>query len=253
MFKYVRLVLICGPRILYSYFAWILKYARHPERYPIEKRYHRVRNLTLFVLKYFPVDFQIKNYEHLLNQKQPFVLYANHYSNLDSLIIVALSKRPISFVAKKETLKFPFIGKFIKILDSLTIDRDDLRSQVVAFNKTIELINNGRDVVIFPEGTRNRNDDLALSEFKAGAFKLSFRTGATIIPCALYGTTRPLSTKERLKKYPIWVTFFNPIEKEEFLKINTVEIAPHVQQLINNEIESFKVADTKYLLELKKK
>lgn len=253
MFKFLRIIFVVGPRFIYSYFTWFLRYARNPHKYPIEKRYERVRSFVTFLLKHFRVDYQIKGYEHILNQEKPFVLYVNHYSNFDPLVLVALSKRPISFVAKRETLKFPLVGKSIKILDSVTIDRDDLRSQVEAFEKTIEQIKLGRDVVIFPEGTRNRRKDNVIGEFKPGSFKLSYRTGATIIPCALYGTTRPLDIKVRLKKYPLWLTFFKPIEKEEYLQYNTVSLAPKIHKLVSDEVTNFIKEDQKYLLDLKTK
>lgn len=253
MFKYLRLIFLIGPKLIYSYFTWIIKYARNPQKYPLEKRYERVRSLILFLFKHLHIEYQLKGYEHLINQKEPFVLYVNHYSNFDPLLLVALSQRPLSFVAKKETTKHPFVGKFIRILESVAIDRNDLRSQVEMIDKTINLIKSGRDVAIFPEGTRNRRKDAVVSEFKPGAFKLSYRTGATVIPCALYGTTRPLSFSKSLKKYPLWVTFFEPFAKEQFLQYSTVDFAPLVQNLVNEEIDRIKVEDKKYLLALKSK
>ncbi len=128
MFKYIRLILVCGPRIVWSYFAWMIKYARHPERYPLEKRYNRIRDLILYVFRHFHVHVHVQDEEIFLKEERPFVLYANHYSDFDPLLLVAISKKPITFVAKKETLKFPFIGKVVKLLEGVTFDRADFRS-----------------------------------------------------------------------------------------------------------------------------
>jgi 1-acyl-sn-glycerol-3-phosphate acyltransferase len=93
-----------------------------------------------------------------------------------------------------------------------------------------------------------------IGEFKPGAFKLSYRTGASIIPCALYGTFRPLSTKTNLKINPIWIKFFDPIEKNDFLQINTVNMAPMVQGMIQQEItNNMKVRDADFVTNLKNK
>lgn len=252
MLKYIRLILVCGPRILWSYFAWMIKYARHPERYPLEKRYNRIRNLIIYVFRHFHVDIHVQGEEIFTHEERPFVLYANHYSDFDPLLLVAISKKPITFVAKKETLKFPFIGKVVKLLEGVTIDRADLRSQVVAIDNAVKLVESGRNLVIFPEGTRNKNYLLPIGEFKPGAFKLSYRTGAPIIPCAIYGTFRPLSRKSNLKVYPMWVSFFKPIEKEEYLQINTVHLAPDIQSMIQKEIDENMIKkDTKYLENIK--
>lgn len=254
MLKYLRLILVCGPRILWSYFAWMLKYAAHPERYPLEKRYNRVRNLTLFVFRHLHIDAHVQDETIFTNQDRPIVVYANHYSDIDPLLLIAISAKPITFVAKKETLNFPFIGKVVKILEGVTINRSDLRSQVAAIDRAVKIIESGRTIVIFPEGTRNRNPATPVGEFKPGAFKLSYRTGAPIIPCAVYGTFRPLSSKSKLKVYPLWIRFFTPIEKNEFLQINTVDLAPQVHDMVQKEIDDvMRVNDLQYLDNLKTK
>lgn len=236
MFKYVRLILACGPRIVWSYFAWMIKYARHPERYPLEKRYSRIRNLVLFVFQKFHLDVHVQGEENLTNLAEPFVIYANHYSYFDPLLLVAISKRPLTFVSKKEANKFPFIGKVVKVLEGIAIDRNDLRSQLGMIDQAVDMIGKGRNMAIFPEGTRNRNPALILSEFKPGALKLSYRTGAPILPCAIYGTARPLSSKSKLKVYPLWVRFFTPLKKDEFLQYKTTDLAPRLQSDIQTEI-----------------
>jgi len=248
MLKYLRLILICGPRIIWSYFAWMIKYARHPERYPLAVRYARIRSLSLFVFRSIHVKVNIEGEGIISNQKGPFVLYANHYSDLDPIILVALSEKPITFVAKKETLSYPFIGKVVKLLEGVAIDRGDLRSQLVAIDRAVKMVESGRSIAIFPEGTRNRNPELPIGEFKPGALKIAYRTGAPVIPCALYGTFRPFSMKSRLKVYPLWVRFFKPIEKEEYLQINTVDLAPMIRGQIQSEIEDvMRVEDAAFL------
>ncbi|MFA5481656.1 MAG: lysophospholipid acyltransferase family protein, partial [Bacilli bacterium] len=199
--------------------------------------YERLRGLTLFVFKKFHLHTEIEGAE-FFNRKEPFVMYANHYSDLDPIILIALSEKPISFVAKKETLKFPFIGKVVRILEGVAIDRRDLRSQLTEIDKAVKMVESGRSLVIFPEGTRNRYPDRPLGEFKPGAFKIAYRTGAPIVPCALYGTFRPLNLKSKLKTYPIWIRFFSPILKDEYLQINTVDFAPRVQSMIQSEIDN---------------
>ena len=252
MLKYVRLILVCGPRIVWSYFAWMIKYARHPERYPLEKRYERIRRLVLFVFKKFHLDVHIEGEENLTNLKEPFVVYANHYSYFDPLLLIAISERPLTFVSKKEASKYPFIGKVVKALEGISIDRGDLRSQLTMIDHAVKMIESGRNMAIFPEGTRNRNPEMVLSEFKPGAFKLSYRTGAAILSCAIYGTSRPLSSKSKLKEYPIWIRFFKPLKKDEFLQYSTTYLAPKIQDEIQSEIFDSMMKQDKEYLEAKK-
>ena len=99
MFKFLRLVLLCGPRILWDYFAWMLRYSRHPERYPFEVRYAAARKLIVKTIKRFRLNMQVEGLEYLNSQKGPFVLVANHQSMMDVLVLVAISERPLTFIS----------------------------------------------------------------------------------------------------------------------------------------------------------
>jgi 1-acyl-sn-glycerol-3-phosphate acyltransferase len=229
----------------------MIKYARHPERYPLEQRYHRIRQLVLFVFRRFHLDLKIADAKYFTEHEEPCVVYSNHTSYLDPLLLIAISEKPLTFVAKKEAMKFPFIGKVVAALDGISMNREDLREQLVAIDHAVKLIESGRNIAIFPEGTRSKYPERPLAKFKPGAFKLSYRTGAAIIPCAFYGTFRPLSSKSKLKVYPIWIRFFEPITKNDFLQINTVHIAPIVQEKIQREIDDvMREQDRQYLEKL---
>ena len=83
----------------------------------------------------------------------------------------------MSFVAKKEVMKYPFVGRVLKILDGKTLDRSDLKSQV----KTIleiekSLKNNEIDWLIFPEGKRQKSPYNGILEIHHGTFKIILNT-----------------------------------------------------------------------------
>ena len=120
MLKYPRVLFFCGFRLLWDYTFYLWRYARHPERTSIEARYARVRKLIHYILDHFRIDWKVEGIENLQaleKNNQCYLLVANHVSDLDPLAIVYLSEKPISFVAKKETRKMPFIGTAVKALD----------------------------------------------------------------------------------------------------------------------------------------
>ena len=120
MWKYPRVLLLAGPRLLWDYTFYLWRYARHPERTPIERRYAVARRLVLFILKRFRVDWKVEGIDYIREleaKNQCYLLTPNHMSDLDPLAILCLSEKPISFVAKKETRKMPFIGTAVKALD----------------------------------------------------------------------------------------------------------------------------------------
>lgn len=254
MFRYLRLILQCGPRIIYSYFAWMIKYSRHPEKYPLDIRYNRLRKLILFVFKHLHIDFQLENIEYLNKKNGVCVVISNHLSDLDPLALVALSEKPITFVAKKEIYHFPFIGRCVRMLEGVFLDRDNLRQEIRVMQQTTDMLKKGYiSVVIFPEGTRNKNPLDPVMEFKPGSLKIAYRAEVSIIPLALYGTFRPFKIKEHLKKFPLYMHFFEPINADAYQRIQTTELAPILHSKIQAEVDKERRLETDYIANLKQK
>jgi 1-acyl-sn-glycerol-3-phosphate acyltransferase len=80
----------------------------------------------------------------------------------------------------------PFIGTWMVQLNCLFMDRKNVRQSVKAISEGAQLLQNGTSLVIFPEGTRSKGDEMA--EFKAGSFKLATKSGVPIIPVTINGS-----------------------------------------------------------------
>ncbi len=252
MFKYLRIILQCGWKLLWIYFRYIVRYARHPERYPLEIRYQKVRELFGVVLDHFRLDWKIKGLDHLRKlekEGKTFLLVPNHLSDLDAICILYWCERPITFVAKKETLKFPFVGKTIKAIDGYFLDRNDLRDGVRMVKDTVNKLTSGKtSVLIYPEGTRNREPNGPLAVFHPGSLKSLYRSGVPVIGIAQYGSQMPLQVNTNYQRYPVHITFFEPIEKEEYEKYNAVEFAPILETMIAKEVYAQRALVDSYLL-----
>jgi 1-acyl-sn-glycerol-3-phosphate acyltransferase len=237
MFRYIRAIAICFFDILFAYFGWMIPFSRHPERYPLQYRYEKVRKLALKVVKALRVDFYI-NHPERLELPGTYLFIANHSSMFDAFITMCLSPRPIIFVGKIEVLKFPFFGRVMKALDSVFIERNNLRMEVEVLKRVkLSLTNQVTSWVIYPEGTRNKVPDGPLLPFKPGTFKLAVGTNTTIIPFAIYGSYRPLQTKFHLKRYPVHVSFLPPITPDDFKDLNTIKLSEQVRDLIQAEVD----------------
>ena len=257
MFKYLRIILSCGWKLLYIYLRYIVRYARHPERYPLEERYRRVKELFGVVLDHFRLDWKIKGQENirkLEKEGKTFLLVPNHLSDLDAICILYWCEKPLTFVAKKETKKFPFVGKVIQSIDGYFLDRNDLRDGIKMIKDTTEKLASGKcSVLIYPEGTRNREPSGPLAAFHAGSLKSLYRAGAPVIGVAQYGTQYPLHADTNFKRYPIYMTFFPPIYKEEYQKYSAVEFAPILEEMIAKEVYSERaLVDSYFLLDEEK-
>ena len=245
---YGKAVLLAGPHIIGGYFAWMRKYAKHPEKYPFEVRYNKVRKLLLKLDSSFDVKYIVEGIEKL--PKETYCLISNHLSAYDPLVFINLLEEPCSFVAKKELENKPFAGKIIKGIDGLFLDRDDLKQSLRVMMKVEkELKEKKKNWIIFPEGTRNKDPLRLVKDFHHGTFRPATKAEVPIVPVALYGTFRVLKRKPVYKHYPIHVKFLDPIYPSEYQSMSTQEIASLCQERIERAL-SYELRK-KDLLEMK--
>jgi 1-acyl-sn-glycerol-3-phosphate acyltransferase len=140
---------------------------------------------TPVVLLIFGTRIKVKGIENL-DKKAHYVIMANHSSFID--IPVLFRSLPIQqyYVAKKELRKVPVLGWYVMASGMIFIDRSNRVKSIESLNKAAVLINNGRHVVIFPEGTATRTGEIG--EFKKGGFHLAMNSKATILPIRIKGT-----------------------------------------------------------------
>ena len=97
------------------------------------------------------------------------------------------------FVAKKEMEAIPLLRTWMRQINCLFLDRDNIKEGLKTILEGIEKIKSGISIWIFPEGTRNENEDmLELLEFHEGSLKMAQKSGCAIIPVAITGTAEVL-------------------------------------------------------------
>lgn len=126
--------------------------------------------------------WQIEGREHLAGQPGRLIA-SKHQSTWDSMILPLLLNKP-AFVLKKELLWIPIFGTGLAGMGPIAIDRKagtQALKQIIKQGKAA--LSQGRDVIIFPEGTRYRPD--AEPSYKIGAAMLALQAKADVIPIAL--------------------------------------------------------------------
>ena len=247
---YLKPVTIVGPQILYSYFAWMGKYGKHPEKYPIKKRYAKLSKLLKKLNKSFNALFNVFGLENLPKDEN-YCFIVNHYSNYDPLALICVLDEPMAFVSKKEVEKFPFVGKCCKSIDCLFMDRNDLKQSLKVMMKVQDdLKAKNKNWAIFAEGTRNKDTMAATREMHPGTFRPAVKSETIIIPVAMYGAHRLLKRKPCFKKYPVTISFLKPIYPEEYKSLSTDELAKRVHNLVLKEL-TYKIRPLDHELMLK--
>jgi 1-acyl-sn-glycerol-3-phosphate acyltransferase len=118
------------------------------------------------------------------------VLVSNHQSLVDIPLLLFAFRRPVRFLAKRELVKIPLLGKAMTVAGALVIDRDDPRDVIRILRQASARLSAGELVSVFPEG--RRTPDGAIGEFKPGAFYLAQMSGAPVVPVYIDGGFKAL-------------------------------------------------------------
>ena len=121
--------------------------------------------------------------------KDRAVLYVgNHRSYFDILTGYVTVPGLMGFVAKKEMLRYPLLRTWMKDVNCLFLDRENIKEGLKTILAAIEQIKSGVSVWIFPEGTRGEGELLDLMEFHEGSLKIAEKSGCPVVPVAIMGT-----------------------------------------------------------------
>ncbi len=202
-------------RFAYGLYAYALTAAFVPPMWGLAKIAPRrllQRSLvggSRLYLRLSGLRFELDDRVGLGERAGPFVFVANHASYLDPIPLMAALDIDYAFVIKDDAAAWPFVGTFIDKLGHLPVARFDARESAKASARMRELIEQGRSLVLFPEGTFSYA--AGIRPFKMGAFKLAADTGLPVVPVALIGTRRWLRDGTWLpRRGPLKVVFAEP-------------------------------------------
>jgi glycerol-3-phosphate dehydrogenase (NAD(P)+) len=163
---------------------------------PLEVYHERTRTRGVNALVYWPTRWVVKasilfyfRVRRLGREHIPgggVILAANHRSFLDPFLIGCCIGRPIYFVAKREMFKNPLLGWLLNCMGAFPVRRGEADEESV--KTALALLERGRAVVMFPEGTRIRAGSLAKP--KRGVGRLALQSGAAVVPIAITGSER---------------------------------------------------------------
>ncbi len=174
----------------------------------IEKFDHALHKIfQVWMGIYMPLIFcPVKHFgrEHF-EQGENYVVVVNHNSFLD--IPVSAPGVPVTnkTLAKIEISKVPIFGYIYK-QGTILVDRKNRNSRAESFAKMGEVLQSGLSLCLYPEGTRNKSNEL-LANFKDGAFKVAIQNQKDIIPGVIFGTKNILHPSKKMYAWPSRIEF----------------------------------------------
>ena len=111
----------------------------------------------------------------------PYLVCANHQTVLDVVFLcVALKRQQPHFMGKEGLFRVPVLGRLVRWLGAYPVARG--RNDVGAIKHTVKLLEGGRSVGMFPQGTRCAGKELADTNVKPGVGMIAVRTGVQVLP-----------------------------------------------------------------------
>jgi len=175
---------------------------------------------------------------------ETYVIICNHQSILDILIVNCLRYR-FKWISKIEVNKVPVLGWYLRMADYLSVDRGDKESKEKLMEEAYSCLKKEISIMIFPEGTRSRDCQIAF--FKRGAFQLAISAGKKILPVLIDGTGGVLPKHGLIfgGYHKIRIKVLDPVAPESFGTDNCEELAMKFQLMLTSALKELRDEGTR--------
>lgn len=171
---------------------------------------------SFFWLLFLPV--KVTGLEHI-QKGQSYVFVSNHQSMLDVWAIYGYLPVVYKWLMKAEIRKIPFVGTACKCAGHIFVERTNARSSFRSLQAIEKQLVNGVCTVIFPEGTRSKDGQVA--RFKRGAFQIALDLGLPVIPISISGCYKAMNRKAKyVTRHPIHLHVGAPIDLKQYADPN---------------------------------
>lgn len=227
---FIAFMLLC----LVAYFLYL------PMKLILPKRaYRKLAHLAgitwgkvTFLSTFSSVSFEGKD---LLPDTDRICFIGNHQGFFDIPAFLGFLGRPAGFIAKKELFNIPILSHWMREIRCVFIDRENARKAIESFKASAEVIRDGNPLVIFPEGTRSRKDQLGL--FHVGSLKLADMSGAVIVPFVIKGTWRIFEADTVIHPTHVKIRILPPIIPDDPIRADKHTLASFLQTTIQQNLD----------------
>lgn len=180
------------------------------------------------------VHVTVKGRENILKGQSAMYVY-NHRSYFDVVVGYATAPIPTSFISKKEIQKMPMVSWWMKYLNCLFLDRENIKEGMKTILEGIELLKSGTNIYIAPEGTRNSGEGLL--PFHEASFKLAEKSKRPIVPVALTNTDAVWEQHMPwVRKAHVIIEFCEPVYMDKMDRAEKKQVGETVRQIISDKL-----------------
>lgn len=164
------------------------------------------------------------------------LVVANHTSFYDPPVIALSSPEEISFLARKSLFKFPLFSWLIRKLNTYPVSSN--ASNLSVFKHILQILKEGKKVLLFPEGTRSSTEEI--QPLRDGIGLLVIKSEAFILPTYIYGTYNVWNRTRRFPKLfgKVACVFGSPIYYHEFANLDKKSIPDAVRNRVEKALKN---------------
>lgn len=165
----------------------------------------------------------------------PMIIVGNHINFLEIPVVVPRTDTSLfTGIAKQESWKNPLFKFLFNHWEVIPLNRDEVDRE--AFQQMLGVLNQGKILVLFPEGTRSKTGQML--QGRPGIFMLAMKSGASILPIGFHGYEHFWDNLKRLRKTDFHIRIGTPFR----IDLNGDAPSRDVRQAVTDEI-MYKIAE----------
>lgn len=214
----------------------LFKLINHDKAVALAYQYNRLTAWLMFFCS--GATFEVEGLEHI-SEPDACLYVGNHRSMLDITLMLKYIKEPAVFMGKESVSKWPVIAWWMRLQDTIFVDRNSPREGMKAVKRAIEYLKAGRSIILFPEGTRSKTADML--PFKKGSVRMAQKAGVPIVPIAIKGTDDVFENNGfNLKAGLIQCKVGKPIDLNDVELKDDQTYSEYIRSVIQDMYHSFK-------------
>lgn len=199
---------------------------------PFESRYQITHVWAKRLIRFLGYELETIDVDKI-PKDEPVFFVANHQGTLDPALLVASNPYGMTFISKAKNERMPIFGRFAKAIEVIHFDHESRQGNVFMLREAVRYLKKGSNVLIFPEGTRSRKDEM--NPFKAGAIQPAYLAKATIMPITLNRAYCIDNKKDKSRN--LKVTYGDPIRYEDYQQYDYTTFSLMLHDIIRSNIE----------------
>ncbi|NLW79244.1 MAG: 1-acyl-sn-glycerol-3-phosphate acyltransferase [Ruminococcaceae bacterium] len=191
----------------------------------------QVQLWTTRLLHHLKTRVILEGVENMPPPDEPVVFACNHQSFVDIPVILDVIRPVRPILARTGIGKVPMLSGWMNLIGCIYVDRDDVRASVAALREGEAILESGRSMILFPDGTRSKGD--AMGTFEPGAVRMAWKAGVRIIPIAIDGTWKVLEGNDyKIQPADVRVTILPAVEAKDLSKADQKALPGRLEEMI---------------------